>query len=388
MEKGGLHDVPVESFDVVIVGAGPGGLAVSQQLTARNIRHVILERGDHPAWMWGHVYDSLRLHTGKHLSSLPGMPFPAGTPLFPNRSEFISYLHNYVARFQLPVRNGIEATGLRRDNGNWIVETGEAHYQTKIVVVATGIMSSPVLPAFPGMDSYTGQLFHSTDYRRPNQRLGQSILVIGIGNSAAEIASELAASGRDVTVSIRSGATVIPRTIAGIPSQYFGWGMSWLPGPIQRRIMRSVGLLGSFLRRRQATLPRKVEAGPCQDVPVVGHAILEHITAGRIRLRPGIAEFTVDSVRFTDGSEWQGDAVVLATGYRSAMEWMGGYEARDECGFAQRKGRVQSATHPNLFFVGHNYDGRGGLYNIRIDARRIGRQVATSLGQVKAGESP
>ena len=186
MEKGELHDVPVESFDVVIVGSGPGGLAVSQQLTARNIRHVILEKGDHPAWMWGQVYDSLRLHTGKHLSSLPGMPFPAETSLFPTRSEFTSYLHNYAAGFQLPVRAGIEATGLRRENG----------------------------------------------------------------------------------------------------------------------------------------------------------------------------------------------------------KWMGEYGARNECGFALRQVRVQSSIHPNLFFVGHNYDGRGGLYNIRIDARRIGRQVATSLGQVKVGESP
>ena len=378
----------VESFDAVVVGAGPGGLAVSQQLAARSIRHVALERGEGPGWMWGHVYDSLRLHTGKHLSSLPGMPFPAGTSLFPSRSEFTAYLHDYAARFQLPVRYNAEATGLRRVNGVWIVGTSEGHYLAAMLVVATGIMSSPVLPTFPGMGTYTGQLFHSREYRRPDERLGQSILVVGIGNSGAEIASELAASDRDVTVSVRSGATVIPRTIAGIPSQYFGWGMSWLPGPVQRKIVQSTAGLGGLLRRRQASLPRKGDTGPCLDVPVVGHTVVNHITAGRIRLRPGIAEFTEDTVRFTDGSEWQGDAVLLATGYRSAIGWMGEYGGRDRCGFALRSGRVQSATHPNLFFVGHNYDGRGGLYNIRIDARRIGRQVAKSLRQVIVGESP
>ena len=182
MEQGGLPDVPVETRAVVIVGAGPGGLAVSQQLAARRISHIVLERGDHPAWMWGQVYDSLRLHTGKHLSSQPGMPFPAETSLFATRSEFIPYLHNYAARFKLPVRVGIEATGLRWENG----------------------------------------------------------------------------------------------------------------------------------------------------------------------------------------------------------KWMGEYGARNECGFALRQVRVQSSIHPNLFFVGHNYDGRGGLYNIRIDTRRIGRQVAKTLGRVKA----
>ena len=182
MDNGGLPDGPVELFNVVIVGAGPGRLAVSQQLSARSISHTVLERGDHPAWMWGHVYDSLRLHTGKQLSSLPGMPFPAETSLSPTRSEFTSYLHEYAAGFQLPVRAGIEAAGLRQENG----------------------------------------------------------------------------------------------------------------------------------------------------------------------------------------------------------KWMGEYGARNECGFALRQVRVQSSIHPNLFFVGHNYDGRGGLYNIRIDTRRIGRQVAKTLGRVKA----
>ena len=229
MSENELPNIPIESFDVVIVGGGPGGLAVSQQLAAHGIPHVVLEKGDHAAWMWGQVYDSLRLHTGKHLSSLPGMSFPSSTSLFPTRSEFIAYLHDYAARFQLPIRAGARATGLRREKGGWVVETGEVNYQARVVVVATGIMSSPVLPAFTGMEVYGGQLFHSTEYRRPETCPGQSILVIGIGNSAAEIASELAASGREVNVSVRSGATVIPRTIAGIPSQYFGWGMSWLP---------------------------------------------------------------------------------------------------------------------------------------------------------------
>ena len=138
--------------------------------------------------------DSLRLHTGKHLSSLPGMPFPAHTSLFPTRSEFAEYLESYVDKFQLPIRTGVETTGLLRENGGWTVETGAARYESKAVVVATGIMSSPVLPTFRGMASYTRLMFHSTEYRRPDERLGWSILVVGIGNSAAEIASELVLS--------------------------------------------------------------------------------------------------------------------------------------------------------------------------------------------------
>ena len=377
----GLYELAVERFDVAVVGGGPAGLAASQQLAARGISNIVLERGAHVGWMWGQVYDSLRLHTGKHLSSLPGMPFPARTSLFPTRSEFTEYLESYVDRFQLPVRTGMEATGLLRENDGWTVETSTGRYQSKAVVVATGIMSSPVLPDFPGTTSYTRLMFHSTEYRRPEERLGRSILVVGIGNSAAEIASELAGAGMEVAVSVRSGANVIPRSIAGIPSQYFGWSMSWLPGPMQRRIVRGTSLIGGILGRRPAGLPGKGHFDVCQDVPVIGRSILDHVNAGRVRLLPGVAELSQTSVRLTDGTEWAGDTMMFATGYRPAMEWMGEYGARDRCGSADRRDRVRSASHPDLYFVGHNYDGRGGLYNIRIDANRVARLIAHSHSQ-------
>ncbi len=321
------------------------------------------------------------LHTGKHFSSLPGMPFPARTSLFPTRSEFAEYLESYVDKFQLPVRTGVEATGLLQEKSGWTVETAAARYQSKAVVIATGIMSSPVWPGLHGTASYTGLLFHSTDYRRPEERLGRSILVVGIGNSAAEIASELANAGLEVAVSVRSGANVIPRSIAGIPSQYFGWSMSWLPGPMQRRIVRGTGLIGSLLKRPSHSLPRKRDFDVCQDLPVIGRSILDHVNVGRVRLLPGVAELSRNSVSFTDGTEWVGDTVILATGYRAAIEWMGVYGTRDGCGFADRGDRVRSASHSDLYFVGHNYDGRGGLYNIRVDANRIARLIAKSHSQ-------
>ena len=185
----------------------------------------------------------------------------------------------------------------------------------------------------------------------------------------------------EVAVSVRSGANVIPRSIAGIPCQYFGWSMSWLPGPVQRRIVRGTGLIGSLLRRRSAGLPRKRDFDVCQDLPVIGRSILDHVNAGRVRLLPGVADLSQNSVRFTDGTEWVGDTVMLATGYRAAIEWMGLYGARDGCGFADRRDRVRSANYPDLYFVGHNYDGRGGLYNIRIDANRVARLIAHSHSQ-------
>ena len=186
-----------DHYDAIVVGGGPGGLAVSQQLSARRIVNVVLERGDRAAWMWENVYDSLRLHTGKHLSSLPGMSFPAGTSLFPTRREFTAYIEAYVDRFNLPLRSGAEVTGLRREDGVWVVDSCGAEYRSRVVVVATGIMSSPLLPDFPGAASFTGRLLHSSDYRRPDEFLDSRVLVVGIGNSAAEIASELTRCWRE-----------------------------------------------------------------------------------------------------------------------------------------------------------------------------------------------
>ena len=326
------------SFGVVVVGGGPGGLAVSQQLGERGISHVVLERGDCAGWMWHHVYDSLRLHTGKHLSSLPGMAFPAGTSLFPSRSELVSYLERYADRFALPVRMGLEATALASEDVGWAVETTGGVFRSKVVVVATGIMSSPVLPSALGLSGYSGQVMHSTEYRRPDQIKGRSVLVVGIGNSGAEIGSELASAGRDVTLSVRSGANVIPRSIAGVPSQYLGWAMGWLPRGAQRGVVRGTGLVGGLLRRGASGLPRKTEADGCNDQPVIGRSILEHIEGERVRVVGGVEEFCGDRVRFTGGTEWSGESVVLATGYRAALEWMGRYAVRDECGFAERRG--------------------------------------------------
>ena len=144
---------------VVIVGGGPGGLAVSQQLGARGVPNIILEKGAYPGWMWGQTYESLCLHTGRHLSALPGMPFPRGTSLFPSRAEFMSYMASYAERFHFPMRLGVEVKALERDGTNWRIETNEGPLAAPAVVVATGIMSSPVVPDIAGAESYKGNLF-------------------------------------------------------------------------------------------------------------------------------------------------------------------------------------------------------------------------------------
>lgn len=365
------------AHSVLVVGAGPAGLATSGELTRRAIDHVVLEQGDRVGYTWENLYDSLTLHTGKHMSSLPGMPFPASTPLFPPRRTFLDYLHRYAETFRLPVKTGRPVTAVERAGGRWVVRAPGDTFEAPLLVIATGIISNPYAPEFAGRARFRGRVIHSVAYRRPDPFRGRRVLVVGVGNSGGEISAELAAAGARVTISVRSGAIAVPRELFGIPIQYFACVTAKLPRPVQRAIIAMVGKISELVVGPPA-LPRP-RATPCPDVPLIGFHLPDAIRKGVIRVRGGIAEFTEDGIRFADGVTDPFDDVILATGYRAALGMLRELIRVDECGFALRKGRVASLDHPGLYFVGHNYDGRGGLYNIALDAALVARLVAAQL---------
>jgi cation diffusion facilitator CzcD-associated flavoprotein CzcO len=360
------------TYDALIVGAGPAGLAASRELGPR-VSHLVLERGDRIGQTWANLYDGLVLHTGKHLSGLPGLAFPASTPLFPSRLDFLDYLRQYAETFRLPVETNAEVASLRRTNGKWIARTTHGReLRARAVVMATGIVSRPHRPDIAQRDRFRGRVIHSVEYRRPDEYAGLRVLVVGIGNSSGEISVELAGAGAAVSVAVRSGARVVPRQILGIPAQYFAVAMSPLPRKAQLAVQAAVAGISELVRG--AVLPRVVE-GPCSNVPLIGLHFADAVRAGMIQVKPGVAGFTDRGVRFTDGSEEPFDVVILATGYRAAVGALGDLIRLDGCGFAARTNRVVSEDQPDLYFVGHNYDTRGGLRNIAQDARLAARLI-------------
>src|SRR6476661_7621432 len=244
------------SRDVVIVGAGPAGLATSRELRRAGVDHVVLERGAEIGHTWAHLYDGLVLHTGKHFSALPGMAFPAATPLFPSRRDFLEYLRRYADTFQVPVETSTNVTRIERATGGWTVHsTAGAALHARAIVVATGVVSNPYLPDIPGAARFEGAIIHSVFYRQPDPLRGKRVLVVGAGNSAAEISAELAAAGVDVTVAVRSGAPVVPREMFGIPIQYLAVAMSPLPVSVRRLASAAIAQVSARVKG-SAVLPR------------------------------------------------------------------------------------------------------------------------------------
>jgi hypothetical protein len=380
----------IRSYEAIVVGAGPAGLATSRELARAGVEHRVLERGDQVGYTWANLYDSLALHTGRHLSALPGLAFPSGTPLFPPRRDFLDYLHRYASTFNLPIDTSSDVRKIERRDDRWAVRlrTGTT-LEARTLVVATGIVANPYLPEIPGRDRFTGRVMHSVDYRRPAGMKGKRVLVVGAGNSAGEISVELARAGADVTLAVRTGATIVPREILGIPIQYLSVILHPLPRTLVQHLTTAVGRLRG---PRVLPLPARTL---CPKVPLIenrrGLALAEALRARTIHLQGGLTAFTAAGVCFSDGTEQPFDEVVLATGFRAALGFLDGEITRDPCGFGRRRDRVVSLDRPNLCFVGHNYDTRGGLYNISIDGARAAREVTRALrdtGRTSTGTRP
>jgi Pyridine nucleotide-disulphide oxidoreductase len=361
-------------LEAIVVGAGPAGLATSRELARAGVVHRVLERGDQVGYTWANLYDSLVLHTGRHLSALPGLAFQPGTPLFVPRRDFLDYLHRYVSTFSLPIETSSDVMKVERRGDRWIVRlrTGTT-LEARTVVVATGIAANPHVPAIPGRDRFTGRVMHSVEYRRPAGMQGKRVLVVGAGNSAGEISVELSRAGADVTLAVRTGATIVPRDMMGIPIQYLSVVLHPLPRTLVQHLTTAMGKL-----RGPDVLPPPSRT-PCPKVPLIGLALAEALRAGTVRLQGGLTAFTGKGVCFSDGSERAFDEVILATGFRAALGFLEGEIGLDACGFGRRRDRVVSLDQPGLCFVGHNYDTRGGLYNISIDAARAAREITRAL---------
>ena len=368
--------MPEAAHPVLVIGAGPAGLATAACLGQRGIAYRLLERGASLGNSWAHLYDSLVLHTGRHMSTLPGLGYPRGTPLFPSRDDFLRYLHRYARTFSIPVETGLTVQALRRSAHGWAATLSDRTcLHGSSAVVCTGIIANPRGTELEGRATFRGEVLHSVDYHRPAPFVGRRVLVVGVGNSGGEIGAELANAGAAVTMLVRSGAHVIPLTIAGIPVQYLSALLRRVPRGVQDGVVRQVQRM-TDRRRGAPVLPRPAHS-PLDAIPLIGFNLVDAIRSGLVVVRRGeLSHLSADAAIFADGSSAPFDVVILATGFAPALGMLGTLITRDARGFAIRRDRVASADQPGLYFVGHNYDATGGIANIRRDAVLVARNIA------------
>ncbi|MFN8665776.1 MAG: NAD(P)/FAD-dependent oxidoreductase [Gemmatimonadaceae bacterium] len=369
-------DRPNPDYPVLVIGAGPAGLATAACLARRRIAHRLLERGPSLGACWRATYDSLVLHTGRHMSRLPGGDYPKGTPLFPTRDQFVAYLEQYARANALTVETGCDVVQLRRSPHGWAATLGTGErIEGSSAVICSGIMSNPRVPALPGRERFHGTVMHSVEYRRPQPFVGKRVLVVGVGNSGGEIGSELARAGAQVTMLVRTGAHVVPLSIAGVPIQYLSSVVRRFPRPVQEWVVGRVQRI-TEARRGAPVIPRPPHSA-LDAIPIVGFHLVDAIKAGQAQLQLGtIDHLTEDGAVFSDGREGAFDAIVLATGFSPALGFLHDLVQCDDRGFARRRDRVTSADQPGLYFVGHNYDASGGITNIRRDAPVVAAHIA------------
>jgi putative flavoprotein involved in K+ transport len=369
----------------VVLGAGPAGLAAAAELGRAGVPTLVLDRADRVGSSWAGHYDRLHLHTSRGLSHLPGYRIPRSSGRWVARDDVLRYLADYAAHHRLDVRLGVTAEAVERAEEGWRIpwSRGSEHgtLAADTVVVATGYNHTAKLPDWPGLDGYAGTVLHSSAYRSPALLGARHALVVGPGNSGAEIAADLAEAGVDVSLAMRTPPNVVLRAVAGIPSQALILSMAMLPVGVQDALSGALQrvVVGRLDRYGIPKAPRGIATQQLRDdvTPTIDVGMLRQLKAGRITVVPAVERFTADSVVLADGRELTPDAVIAATGFRRGLEGLVG-----DLGVLAPNGRPlvnadgQLAAHPGLYFLGYSNPLTGNLRQLGIDARRIARAVS------------
>jgi putative flavoprotein involved in K+ transport len=349
-------------------------------LQRAGVRVVVLERGEVAA-AWRTRYDRLHLHTVRWLSCLPGYRMPRGFGKWPSRDRVIDYLQRYAEGAAIEVRTGIEVERLDRVGAAWNVVTAQGVIEAERVVVGTGYSNAPYRPDWPGM--FAGEIVHSADYRNAVGYAGRRVLVVGAGNSGAEIAVDLAEGGAaKVLLAVRTAPTIVRRDTCGFPSQVLGIATAHLPVSV-------VDWIGSTIRR--ISIPDLTAYGlpaparPYSDflrrrvIPILDVGLVEAVRDGRVRVVAALERFADGAAVLADGSRLQVDAVVAATGYRPALEALVGHlGVLDDRGEPLVHAAQEHRRAPGLHFVGYQVTLGGTFRLIGIQAKQLARAVAAS----------
>jgi cation diffusion facilitator CzcD-associated flavoprotein CzcO len=369
--------------DVLIVGAGPAGLAAAGELGRRGISALVLERGASVATSWRRRYDRLRLNTSRWTSSLPHARCPKAAGPFPSRDHVVGYLEDYAARNSIRIRSGTIVERVDRDDHHWTLTTSNGEITAAHLITATGHQHTPLIPAWPGREQFRGRLLHSAEYRNPQEFHGADVLVVGPGCSGMEIAYDLAEGGASrVRVAIRTQPNIILRQAGPLPGDVPATLMYRLPpqiGDRQTRLIRRLTIgdlsahgLGPPKEGIMSRVHREGKAPAILDQPVI-----DAIKQRRIEITAAVDSLDTTGVVLADQTRLEPHAVIAATGYTTGLEPLVGHlDVLDQRGVPLIHGGPAAA--PGLRFIG--YQPRPAQIGyIGGEATRAAKQIKTEL---------
>jgi putative flavoprotein involved in K+ transport len=370
--------------DVVVVGAGPSGLAVARELKHRHrISALVVEKADAPAISWRNRYDNFRLNTNGFLSHLPGQRIPLTAGRWPTKEDMVRYFDRYVRQQDITVALSCEVNRIERTTGGWLVDTSSGEIRTPAVVLATGRYHTPDVPPWPGLDRFTGELVHSGDFRNAWPYRGRDVLVVGAGNSAADIAVQLADNGaRQVWLAVRTPPHLVRRAMGPIPSDLFLELFARVPArivdPIITRLNRVLfgDLSGYGFQRPPLGLKATVEQRG--RIPTLADELVDGVRAGRIDVVAAVTELEAGKVMLADGTAIAPEVIVAATGFSTDLDGMVGHLGVLD-GHGNPNGGFAAQLGDGMFAIGYGIPPNGPLRAIRLAATPLAGQVADYL---------
>lgn len=373
---------------VVVVGAGPAGLAAAAAASHQGLEVELLEAARSVATSWRTHYDRLHLHTTRRLSGLPGLPIPREAGRWVARDDLIAYLEAYADRNRLRISFGTRVERVDRVGAGWRLTTSAGQRDSNQVVIATGYNHTPRLPDWPGRDTFTGELVHSSSYRNPAPYRDRAVLVVGAGNSGAEIAADLVEGGaRKVWISIRTPPNIVRRDVGPLANQHLGIAVHRLPVGLVDRISLllqkvTIGDLGKFGLRPpgKGAYSRLLEG----QIPLIDVGFLGHLKKGEIEVVPALD-------RFSTRGAWCGsdclcpDAVIAATGYARGLEPLVGHLGVLSPGGSPKVHAPRASPDaPGLYFIGYTNPIVGNLYEVARVAKRLAAVMTSSQTPVRS----
>jgi len=370
----------------IVIGAGLSGLAVARELENRKVPVTVLEAKNRVAEPWRNRHPQLRLNIHRHFAELPGLKMTRKDGTFVSRDTVVNYLDTYAAGINASIHFSTQVISVERQGEIWVVSTNKGDYRCRHLVVATGRDAVPHIPAWPGLEEFTGKVVHSANFGDVRKYDGKSVLVVGAGNSGTDVLNHLSKSSPSkVSVAVRHGPAIMPNRILGYPihrmARLFALFPAWILDPVFAATQRLI--FGDLSRFGLRSHPDGGGTRLLRDgiAFAIDNGFVAAVRERRFTIVSGVQRFAQNRVVLADGASLSPDVVICATGYKSGLEPVFGHlNVLDKAGHPFHPIGEADPANPGLYFTGYKP-----VFTGYFDAAaKAAARIATSVSGVSS----